>query len=58
MNHDARIHVELTLLIDATDDVTDHRARKRQPFFQAALEGLVEHDGLQRMDRHQLEVGG
>ena len=58
LDDDARIHVQLAFLVDAADDVADDRSWCRQPFLQSSLERLVEHDGLEGMNRHQLQVGG
>ncbi len=58
LHHDTRIDVELTLLVDATHDVANHRAGEGQTLLEAALKGLVEHNGLQGVNGHQLEVGG
>ena len=57
LNGHARVDIELTFFIDASDDVANHGNRQGQPCFNPAMECFVEHDGLSCVHRHQLEVG-
>ena len=57
LDHDARIHVELALLI-RDPRCRPLRGAQAGGLFQSSLEGLVEHNGLQGMDGHELQVGG
>ena len=52
----ASLCLELSTLIDAAHHVSLHGGCEGQPFLEACVEGSVEHNRLEGVDGHQLEV--